>query len=277
MSLFSLRARTRTFSLLLFSRLRAAAHALFPPEGEEKKSEVKQERHSAPKCISASAASALAFCVAMPAGTRVDKRAMWPWLSLIPLGLGAWAPIYAGVRARKALWIALGILWSACIVAGFVADGVSRSGRHGDNGFAGALFIIGWAGAIATSFVIRSAYERAMSSELGRAKQEAERRLDDRRRAMELTRTNPDLAQEIGIGRPDRPGAAHVGLVDVNNAPVTALLRLPGVDGELATQIVEAREEIGGFSSLEDCGAALDIDGGIVEGLRGHVVFLPSR
>jgi DNA uptake protein ComE-like DNA-binding protein len=263
--------------VVLFSRLRAAAHALFPPEGEEKKSEVKQERHSGGKRISASPAGALAFCVAMLAGTRVDKRAMWPWLSLIPLGLGAWAPIYAGVRARKALWIALGVVWSACIVAGFVANGVSRSGSHGDNAFAGALFIIGWVGAIATSFVLRPAYERAMSSELGRAKEEAERRLDDRRRAVEIARANPDLAQEIGIGRPDRPGAVDVGLVDVNNAPVTALLGLPGVDGELATQIVEARGRIGGFSSLEDCGAALDIDGGIVEGLRGHVVFLPRR
>jgi len=93
--------------------------------------------------------------------------------------------------------------------------------------------------------------------------------------ALRLAREKPELAKEIGIGRPDRPDADSAGLVDVNNANVTALLTLPGVNGDLATEIVEAREKVGGFSSLEDCGAALDIDGGTVEGLRGHVVFLP--
>ncbi|MFZ0976200.1 MAG: hypothetical protein WAN22_28510 [Solirubrobacteraceae bacterium] len=36
------------FSVLV-SRLRAAAHALFPPKGEEEKSEIEAERHSADK------------------------------------------------------------------------------------------------------------------------------------------------------------------------------------------------------------------------------------
>jgi DNA uptake protein ComE-like DNA-binding protein len=141
--------------------------------------------------------------------------------------------------------------------------------------FAGFLFILGWVGAVATSFAIRSAYEREMSSELESATEAAEQRLADRRRALEMARRDPALAQEVGIGRPDRHGAADAGLVDVNNAGVTALLKLPGVDGDLATQIIETREKVDGFSSLEDCGATLDLDGGIVEGLRGKVVFLP--
>jgi hypothetical protein len=37
-------SRSGGFSVLV-SRLRAAAHALFPPEGEEEKSEVEAERH----------------------------------------------------------------------------------------------------------------------------------------------------------------------------------------------------------------------------------------
>ena len=41
-------SRSRFFSVLV-SRLRAAAHALFPPRGEEKKSEIEAERHSAKK------------------------------------------------------------------------------------------------------------------------------------------------------------------------------------------------------------------------------------
>jgi DNA uptake protein ComE-like DNA-binding protein len=199
-------------------------------------------------------------------------RSRWPYVSLIPFGFGSWVPIYAGVKARQRGWTALGIVWLVLIIA---ALALSSAHGHSNDGAVGALAIVAWIGGIATSFSIRGAYDRQMSSGLLLATQEAEQRLADRRRALELASHNPALAQEVGIGRPDRPGAKDEGLVDVNNANVTALLNLPGMDGDLATQIVEAREKVGGFSSLEDCGAALDIDGGIVDGLRGHVVFLP--
>jgi DNA uptake protein ComE-like DNA-binding protein len=79
----------------------------------------------------------------------------------------------------------------------------------------------------------------------------------------------------MGVGRPDEPGAFDAGLVDVNNAPATTLLRLPGIDDSLATRIVETRAQTNGFSSLEDLGAVLDLPGDLVERLRDHVVFLP--
>ena len=34
------------------------------------------------------------------------RSTLWPYISLIPLGFGAWAPIYAGVKARRSVWIA---------------------------------------------------------------------------------------------------------------------------------------------------------------------------
>lgn len=43
----------------------------------------------------------------------------------------------------------------------------------------------------------------------------------------------------------------------------------------LASKIVEAREVSHGFSSIEDLGLALDLDGNLVEGMRDRVVFLP--
>lgn len=211
----------------------------------------------------------------MSRSRSIALHSHWAFLSLIPLGFGAWAPIYAGVKARRSLWVVLGIIWSAVVVAGFVANSVSTSGHHGNNDFAGFLIIIGWIGAVATSFTVRGAYDRQMASSLLKATDAAEQRLHDRNEARRIARTNPALAREIGIGRPDHAGAADGGLVDVNNASVTALLKLPGIDGDLATQIIETREKVGGFSSLEDCGETLDLDGGVVEGLRDKVVFLP--
>ncbi|MGO9960990.1 MAG: ComEA family DNA-binding protein [Solirubrobacteraceae bacterium] len=210
-------------------------------------------------------------------GTALTRRGLWPWISLLPIGLGAWAPVYAGVKAGRRRWIALGLVWSAVVVAGLVANAVSRSGQSGNDDFAGMLIIIGWVGAIATSFSIRRAYDRQMRSPLLAAEEAGAQRLADRSRALALAQRNPALAREIGIGRPDEHGAADAGLVDVNNASVTALLKLPGIGGDLATEIIEAREKVGGFSSLEDMGLALDLDGALVEGLRGEVVFLPRR
>ena len=139
----------------------------------------------------------------------------------------------------------------------------------------GACFVLGWVGAAATSFIIRGAYDRRMASPLASAELHAAKRLQDREQAQRIARTNPALAAEMGIGRPDRAGAADAGLVDVNNASVTALLVLPGVDGELATRMVEDRERVHGFSSLEDMGSLMELDGALVDGLRDRVVFLP--
>ncbi|HEY5188796.1 MAG TPA: helix-hairpin-helix domain-containing protein [Solirubrobacteraceae bacterium] len=200
------------------------------------------------------------------------RRSRWPYISLIPIGFGAWAPIYAGVKARVGSWIALGTLWSVIVVAGFTKSAISGTGK---DDVAGMLMVVGWIGAVATSFMIRSAYERRMGSPLLTATEAAEQRLRDRRRAFALAHENPSLAREIGVGRPDEAGAAAAGLVDVNNASVTALLGLPGIDGDLATRMIEIRDRIGGFSSLEDLGETLDLDGGLVERLRGAVVFLP--
>jgi DNA uptake protein ComE-like DNA-binding protein len=203
------------------------------------------------------------------------KRTLWPLISLIPLGLGAWAPIYAGAKARRGLWVALGILWCLIVIAGFVANGTSH--HPGSDGLAGALLIAGWVGAIATSFSIAPAYRRQLESPLQAAVEAGDLRLSDREQARRLARTNPKLAQEIGIGRPDRADSTDAGLVDVNNASVTALLKLPGVDGELATRIIETREHVHGFSSVEDMGLVMDLDGDLVEGLREETVFLPRH
>jgi DNA uptake protein ComE-like DNA-binding protein len=206
---------------------------------------------------------------------HVEQRSRWPWISLIPIGLGAWAPIYAGVRARRWSWILLGLVCCAVVIGGFVKNGTG--GHPGSDDIAGMLIIIGWVGAVAASFTIRPAYERQMSSPLLEATENARERLSQRRRALALAHENPALAQEMGIGRPDKRGAADAGLVDVNNASVAALEKLPAIDDQLATRIAEVRAQIGGFSSLEDLGAALDLDGDLVEKLREKVVCLPRE
>jgi DNA uptake protein ComE-like DNA-binding protein len=162
------------------------------------------------------------------------------------------------------------VLWSTITLAGWVAAVANHGGSAG-----GLLIILGWAGAIATSFAIRAPYKELFRSPLQEAVAGAEERLSDRDRARKLVTERPAVAKELGIGRPDLPNAQDAGLVDINNAPASVLGTLPGINDALATKIVETRAETHGFSSVEDLGVALDLDGQLVEDLRAVVVFLP--
>jgi DNA uptake protein ComE-like DNA-binding protein len=202
------------------------------------------------------------------------RRPLWPWISLVPLGLGAWAPILAGVRARVRHWVWLGLLWSAIVVAGITVAGSTNAHDHG---IGGLLIIVGWTGAIATSFSIRAGYdERVVDTGLSRAERAARRRIAERQRARELARANPALALEMGIGRPDLDDAASGWVIDVNHVPEGVLRRLPGVTEELAARIAAARAQNGGFASVEDMGAAADLPPEVVEAARPLAVFLPG-
>lgn len=103
----------------------------------------------------------------------------------------------------------------------------------------------------------------------------ARERLAEREKALKLAREDPGLALEAGVGRPDLPGAYDGGLIDLNHAPAEVIAGLPTLDHELAARVVEVRERIDGFASLEDFGTVLDLSGEEVERLRNHVVFLP--
>lgn len=105
---------------------------------------------------------------------------------------------------------------------------------------------------------------------------QARERLVNRERSLKLACDNPRLALEVGIGRPDIRGAEHGDVVDINHVPVEVITALPGLDDGLARQIVDTRDRMSGFGSLEDLGMVLDLPGDLVEELRGRVVFLPG-
>jgi DNA uptake protein ComE-like DNA-binding protein len=195
----------------------------------------------------------------------------WVWVSAAPLGLGAWAPLVPARRLGRRAWA----LWSVFASVVTIAGWAIAVGSDGDNAGGGGLIILGWVAALATALTIRPTYLREQASGFTLAREQAEQRLSDRREALRIATEQPALAQELGIGRPDRPHAQAAGLVDVNNAPPSALETLPGVDEALATRIVEVRSQINGFSSLADMGGVLDLDGDAVERLRDRVVFLP--
>ncbi len=82
--------------------------------------------------------------------------------------------------------------------------------------------------------------------------------VDETRRqyGRQLAAEHPQIARQLGIGRPDLPNQFEDGgLIDVNEAPEAVLRTLPGVSAEHATLIVADRSHRGPFRSLEDLSA----------------------
>src|ERR1700722_1813549 len=91
------------------------------------------------------------------------RRGLWPGLSLLPFGLGAWAPVIAGVRCGVLRWTLLGLFWTGLWVGGVVLDDVGpKASRH--EGAAALLLFGAWVGAIVTSFAIRRSYEQRIAA-----------------------------------------------------------------------------------------------------------------
>jgi DNA uptake protein ComE-like DNA-binding protein len=65
------------------------------------------------------------------------------------------------------------------------------------------------------------------------------------------------------------------GLIDLNHAPVPVMVQLLGLSEADAAQVTEARERIGGFSSVEEVIAYTDLLPTLVDGLRERLLFLP--
>jgi DNA uptake protein ComE-like DNA-binding protein len=202
---------------------------------------------------------------------------IWLWAlgALAPFGIGA--PILFGVaghQARKRSWqiaaVAYGVLsWGGILVAVVSADDSTGST------LGGFMILAAWIGGAAHAFAIRGEYTRRVGSASQRALERARAAVAERREARRLAVEEPEVAVQMGVGRPDVRGARHMHVVDVNRADADALTRLPEVDEALAREIIRAREEIDGFESVDDLGTVLHLDGDKVEDLRPYVVFLP--
>jgi DNA uptake protein ComE-like DNA-binding protein len=200
----------------------------------------------------------------------------WLFAFGVLLTFGLAAPILfavAGAQAHVRAWTYFAGLYAVLNWGGLALfASVAEDSALSDVG--AVAFFAGWLGSTAHAFVIRGEYQRRVAG--ARNPLEAARSaVEARREAQRLVREEPDVARELGIGRPDIEGARTMGVLDVNQVPAQVLATLPGIDNHLAGEIVRAREEIDGFKSLEDMGGVLDLDGNVVEDIRPYVVFVP--
>jgi hypothetical protein len=138
--------------------------------------------------------------------------------------------------------------------------------------------VVLWLGGTAHAFGIRSrafATRPPVTPDYEGAVRMATGRRELRNVARETAR-DPVMAWELRIGRPDLPrGFDDGGLVDVNHVPPYVLAQLPGMNTELVDRILRAREQCGGFSSVEELSALAQLPPTLTETLGEYTIFLP--
>src|SRR5438552_3485651 len=173
---------------------------------------------------------------------------------------------YAAARLRSGLVGLAAIGYTAATVLEFIWAG-PVGGRPAEPGFSVTIvltFLVGTVHLIA----IRPRLSRALAAEVPAtvpepaaagileqdpAYREAILRRTRRTQARALVASDPALAAELGVGRPDLDRQFDDGgLVDVNAVPVEVLATLPGFTGELADEVLQARDRVGQFFSPED-------------------------
>jgi DNA uptake protein ComE-like DNA-binding protein len=161
--------------------------------------------------------------------------------------------------------------YGAALVVAVVLDGVGQKGPLADVGTA-ILLVVWLAGMIHAAVVSKSVSTQLALLEMPTLKQ-AQHELDRRQYGRRLLKTNPALARQLGVGRPDVAGSDNFGLVDVNHAGVPALMMLPGLTEEQAQRIVEYQNQGGSFVSAEDLAIYLDLPPTTLGPLRDMSVF----
>lgn len=215
---------------------------------------------------------------------RELRRWLWASVPLWSLGLLSSVPFAARARStrrRRDRAVAAGYLAATAITLALsVAGGISTkpgAPPDGTGTLAGALFLtLMIAGALHTSIAFRhpkparGPADPSNTAAVAAARATALRRVQARR----IAETDPTLARDLGIGRPDvRRDYDDGGLVDVNRVPAEVLRRALDWTRDEAQAVVAARDEIGGFGSAAEITAYAAIDPARVDMVADLLLF----
>jgi Helix-hairpin-helix motif len=196
----------------------------------------------------------------------------WALIPLVTLGLASVATFgYGAIRLRsRSLGVCAavyGLAASAFLYLMDVGPDPSWQANLGvEIGLTSAAIATGHA------FAVR---QRVLDGPTVTAEDRARSALRRRDYSRKLLTDNPQLARQLNIGRPDLPSDFDDGgLIDVNHVPEGYLTILPGIDTALASRIIEVRDAIGGFDSLDDMGILLDLPPQRLDWAQERAIFV---
>jgi len=223
-----------------------------------------------------------------PPGTRaggsVLRPILWASVPIWSIGFLSFVPFlaYAVIQRRAKDW-AVFAAYLAATVAMIVALAAVNSNSGASAGVGG--FIVALAGCAAVHAAIVFRPSRGLSP-LGtsmplsprqrnrQAVAQAQGRIERRKDARHLVTTNPSLARDLRIGRPDLPREYDDGgLVDVNHVPAAVLAAPLGLSAAEVSDVLAARDKLGRFASADELCAYTSLTPDRVDELRDFMVF----
>src|SRR5215467_12952214 len=134
-------------------------------------------------------------------GSRFRGKA---WLLLtLPVGLTTWAAfLYIGIRARRRRWLA----WAGVYAATFAGYAALDTPAHPSNtakGVAAGLLLATWIGGGVHALVVSNEAVRRIRGRADPVVEAAQARIERRAEGRRLLASQPALAHELEIGRPD--------------------------------------------------------------------------
>ena len=235
---------------------------------------------------------------ATPLGRSWENwHSLWIGWALFSFGLFGWVSfLYAGARARKRPWL----LWAAAYAFPWIPLLISGDDRPGFDSFDASMILIlcVWPVSSIHAFRIRREYLRRIAERVIREKgglsattvSGAETRPAQTAATAQPTSPITPHASPTTSSTPGSPSAdqgassAATNLtdrteaaepLDLNSATEESLAALPGIGPILAKRIVEERSSRGGFQSLEDLAATVDLKPHVLQRLPGSLTVLP--
>ena len=218
----------------------------------------------------------------MPSRGGATARQVW-WASVPVWSIGFLSPVpflvYAIIHRTRRDW-AVFAGYLAATVAMVVALGAAGSNDAATTAVGG--FIIALAGCAATHacLLFRTGRDPVvpMSPSVRQNNQavvaQARDRIERRKEARHLVATNPALARDLMIGRPDLPRQYDDGgLVDVNHVPAAVLMSWLGLSEDEMRDVLTARRNLGRFTNADELGAYTQLSPDRIDELRDLMIF----
>jgi hypothetical protein len=203
----------------------------------------------------------------------------WASVPIWSLSVLAFAPFLrlALIRPRMREWVVFaGYLAASITVVLLLSVPVTDSTVSDTAGaLAIALAVVLMAvGAVHAFVAFRPAIADSGSLASEQALATARTRMYRRQQARELAEHNPALARDLKIGRPDMPhDYDDGGLVDVNQVPAGELASCLGLTPAESAAVIEARNQLGRFSSPEELSVYAQLSPDRIQALRDWMMF----
>lgn len=217
------------------------------------------------------------------AATRTRSRwltgatVLWALIPLLTVGMLAAVPIIHAAAKLRRVWLSL----SAAAYVGATVFALvyippaeaANTSVIGDVA-TGFTLVLAFGGTLHAFLLRNRVFQRPEPVDPAIAHALAARQRREESRS--LAASDPALARELRIGRPDLPREYDDGgLIDVNHVPPGVLVSHLDFSKGQAGQAVQRRASIGGFASVQELSVYCDLPPSFADELSDRVVFLP--